>query len=515
MAYIINRYDGTQLVTVEDGTVDQSTNIKLIGKNYNGYGEAQNENMLHMMEHFAGTTAPTKAISGQVWYDVGTSKLKFYTGSSWKNAGGAEVAATEPAGLAEGDLWYSTTANQLFAKTASGEFILVGPQAAGDGTTQMLSLVVVDSTSTNKSIIVGLINDEPAYIISGAEFTLNATQPTSVPSTINTSNFPVIKKGITLVGTNLTTGVSSDGTTGLPVLWGTASDALSIAGVNTDAIMQINGSREIILNENADGGATVVAVRLNDNGMTVGNSNDLQVKVVSGTIGYIGNTQGNEIQFAAARTPGVATTIASIKNVDATNAGFIPATNSLYNLGTSALKWATVHADTFSGVATEAGLLTVSGTGRAAATGATANTIAARDSSGNLTAVVFNGTATKARYADLAEKYSTAEELAPGTAVAVCSHPDHEVEPAKASDFCIGVVSTDPAIMMNSEADGQYIALKGRVPVRVKGAVKKGQAVYAMADGVSTTIATSALVGIALESNNAEDEKLVECVLKV
>jgi hypothetical protein len=75
-------------------------------------------------------------------------------------------------------------------------------------------------------------------------------------------------------------------------------------------------------------------------------------------------------------------------------------------------------------------------------------------------------------------------------------------------------VSTDPAVMMNSEAEGQYIGLKGRLPVRVKGLVKKGDAVYAMSDGVCTTVATTALVGIALESNSDETEKLIECVLK-
>ena len=69
--------------------------------------------------------------------------------------------------------------------------------------------------------------------------------------------------------------------------------------------------------------------------------------------------------------------------------------------------------------------------------------------------------------------------------------------------------------MMNSEADGQYIGLKGRLPVRVKGAVNKGDEYMQWADGVCTTIATTALVGIALESNSDEGEKLVECVLKV
>jgi hypothetical protein len=68
--------------------------------------------------------------------------------------------------------------------------------------------------------------------------------------------------------------------------------------------------------------------------------------------------------------------------------------------------------------------------------------------------------------------------------------------------------------MMNSEAEGQYIGLKGRLPVRVKGAVKKGQGVYAWEDGVCTTVQTTAFIGVALESNEAEEEKLVECVLK-
>jgi hypothetical protein len=67
---------------------------------------------------------------------------------------------------------------------------------------------------------------------------------------------------------------------------------------------------------------------------------------------------------------------------------------------------------------------------------------------------------------------------------------------------------------MNSEAEGQAIALKGRVPVRITGAVRKGQPVYAWENGVCSTIATTALIGVALESNSNEGEKLVECVLK-
>lgn len=526
MAYIVNRFNGSQLVAVEDGTVDTTTDIRLIGKNYNGFGEAQNENFIHLLEHFAGTTAPTKAISGQVWFDAGTNKLKFYTGAAWKNAGGAEVATTAPAGLNEGDLWWSTTTNQLYGKTGDGEFILVGPQAAGDGTTQMLSVTVLDAGSVEKDVIIALINDNPIYVISGAEFTLNTVQPDGVP---DMSGFTLIKKGITLLNTNSTTGVTaSAGATGEPVIWGTASDALKLNGTSADSFLRINGSREIILNENSDGGATVVKARFNDNGFTLGNSNDLEVKITSGTIGNILNNVGNEIKLGASRSGGGATEICSVKNVDATNAGIIPSTTSLYNLGTSALKWSQVHADSFVGNASTATQLFLDGTPRTAvATAASAalynNTIAARTSSGNLKANLFEGTATSARYADLAEKYTVDEQHPVGTVMAVSSvrsvegkDVSPEVRPAKASDMAIGVISEKPAYLMNADLEnGQAVALKGRVPVRVKEPVSKGQPVYAWEDGVASTTATRALVGIALETNTNPEEKLVECVLKV
>ena len=69
MAYTINRYNNAQLTVVEDGTIDQTTDIKLVGKNYAGYGEIQNENMVFLLENFAGTSAPPRALSGQVWFD--------------------------------------------------------------------------------------------------------------------------------------------------------------------------------------------------------------------------------------------------------------------------------------------------------------------------------------------------------------------------------------------------------------------------------------------------------------
>ena len=74
------------------------------------------------------------------------------------------------------------------------------------------------------------------------------------------------------------------------------------------------------------------------------------------------------------------------------------------------------------------------------------------------------------------------------------------------------VVNNDTA---DSEADGQALALVGRVPVRVVGNVTKGQPVFATNNGTASTNGQGPIVGIALETNSDLSEKNVECLLKV
>ena len=63
-------------IVVNDGTIDTSTSIGLIGKNYTRFGEILNENMLHLLEHFANASAPSNPTEGQLWYDTTNSQLK-------------------------------------------------------------------------------------------------------------------------------------------------------------------------------------------------------------------------------------------------------------------------------------------------------------------------------------------------------------------------------------------------------------------------------------------------------
>jgi hypothetical protein len=124
------------------------------------------------------------------------------------------------------------------------------------------------------------------------------------------------------------------------------------------------------------------------------------------------------------------------------------------------------------------------------------------------------GTATSARYADLAEKYTTDQEYEPGTVLAVATAGDAESTATwQTGQRVLGVVSTNPAFLMNDEADGQAIALRGRVPVKVVGPIRKGQPLICNQDGKGIYGDTCNSFAIALESNPEAGVKLVECVI--
>lgn len=87
----------------------------------------------------------------------------------------------------------------------------------------------------------------------------------------------------------------------------------------------------------------------------------------------------------------------------------------------------------------------------------------------------FHGTATKALYADLAEKYLADNEYEEGIVVAVGGSKEITIANQSNKHSIIGVISTNPGFILNSELDGgSLVALKGRVPVRVIGEVQKG-----------------------------------------
>jgi hypothetical protein len=94
---------------------------------------------------------------------------------------------------------------------------------------------------------------------------------------------------------------------------------------------------------------------------------------------------------------------------------------------------------------------------------------------------------------------------------------EQEITACTFASRAVGAISGNPAYMMNSGLEGGvYVALKGRVPVKVTGRVKKGDRMIAADGGVAVVgiLHTYADVfAIALETNDNTDIKLVECLI--
>jgi hypothetical protein len=145
-----------------------------------------------------------------------------------------------------------------------------------------------------------------------------------------------------------------------------------------------------------------------------------------------------------------------------------------------------------------------------------ASTTVLRDANSSIFANVFNGVATTARYADLAEKYTTDRDYPVGTVLVVNTGDESEcTQSHELGGVTVGVVSEHPAYLMNAEAPGQAVALRGRVPVRIRGSIKKGDTVVSYTDGTGTL--GNGLVfrpfAVALETSQDDNEKLIECVI--
>jgi hypothetical protein len=155
-----------------------------------------------------------------------------------------------------------------------------------------------------------------------------------------------------------------------------------------------------------------------------------------------------------------------------------------------------------------------------ATTAATANKVVARDGAGNVAANYFVGTATAAQYADLAEKYEADADYEPGTVLVIGGEKEVTVTDEAGSYKVVGVVSTDPAYLMNSQANGVAVALRGRVPCKVIGNVNKGDVLiasdtpgHAMVGASAHTLSPLQIVGRALETKTDAQPGIIEIIV--
>ena len=451
MAYTVNKTNSSaspNQYTVQDGVVNTQTDLSFIGKGYAGYGESIAENFLHLLENFSNTSAPSKPIAGQLWWDSTNQKLQVYNGTAFQTAGGsAPYQSDAPSNLAAGDIWIDSDTGQMYFYNGTAS-VLVGPPSATGTTSGFTFDTILDSSDSSQNI-TKLFNDGNLIaIISEDEFTPK----------VSISGFATIKKGITL-----STAISGN------KFQGTATDADALGGVAAANYLRSND------NDTTSGTISIA----NDGGLIVGTDSDMTLTVDSSG-GIIANTVVNTDITFKVNDGGSTTTVMTIDGSE-----------SRVGIGTTTPSTKLEISGTTTSTAF-AGPLTGNVTGNVSSPGA--NTMGTLVLSDQLTTQeivpdtdvtydigttlkkynVVYARATSAQYADLAEVYETDAEYEVGTVVVFGGDKEVTISTEGNDRRVAGVISDKPAYLMNSDSDGQAVALLGKVPCKVVGHISKG-----------------------------------------
>ena len=292
MAYTINLTDGTVFATIADGTINTSSSMTLIGKNYAGYGDFLDTNFIHLLENGSNTTPPGAPLTGQLWWDSANSLLKVYNGTLFKTISAATASASAPSSNSTGDLWYDTVNAQLNVWTGTA-WLLIGPQfTAGTGTTGAIVATITDNTAVSHVVIELYVQDSIVGIISkDAAFTPAVTIP----------GFSTVRPGITLATT-----VGSQ----VPLFQGIATTAQTLVGYNANSFMRTDA------NTSTSGTLSV----LNNTGLAVGVNSDFRTSVNGTNVTLANQTSGGNLSFSV-NIGGTLTTAMTINGANGTISG--------------------------------------------------------------------------------------------------------------------------------------------------------------------------------------------------
>jgi hypothetical protein len=359
MPYILKKTNGTTLTTVQDASVDNSTGLTFVGRNYSGYGQPVEENFVKLLENFANISAPGKPVQGQLWFNNAPNSRRLlvsYDGTNFRDVANVPYSTSAPKNATTGDLWWDSLNSQIKVYDSVTDTWTASQPNGGAGSAWDFGRIL-DSNLVERNSIKAILAGVPVLNISNYNYTPDVSA--------NLPQFPVMKKGMVLSGADPVTGVSATSTSTGYMLWGTSADALK--------------AQTIDISENTNTGTYFLT--------------------------FATGTSGTQTLYARS------------------NISYNPTTD------------------------------------------------------------VLNVTAASALYADIAERYEADAVYEPGTVLMLGGEKEVTLARGHATTAVAGIVSTKPAYMLNSEAGSDethpFIALKGRVPCKICGPVKKGDLLVA------------------------------------
>jgi hypothetical protein len=367
MAYTINLTDGTVFATITDGTINTSSSMTLVGKNYAGYGEFLDENFIHLLESGSNTTAPAAPLTGQLWWDKTNNLLKVYNGSIFKTISAATASASAPASNVIGDLWYDTVNQQLKVWTGAA-FLVVGPgYSTAQGTSGAIPETILNNVGATRYITSLYVNNvRVAIVYDGASFT---------PEAALLAAFPTIFPGITL-SASVSSAVFAGTATNAALLDNLDSSDFMRATANTatNGRLQVNNANGIFI-----GTSNVVNISQSTNDGIIDNpvnTGNLIIRTnVSGTTYTVATALGANGTFAIANAATVGTTLSVTGNITGANintGGLVSVTGNviggnLVTLGLANIANASITGNVDGGNLRTTGLVSATGNVTAAA----------------------------------------------------------------------------------------------------------------------------------------------------
>jgi hypothetical protein len=197
MVYTVDFTDGTKTaITVVNNGVDTTTNIGLVGRGYTNYGEIVAESLLHMLEHFASGSAPSKPVEGQIWYDSANNQLMYFddtvaNSGNWKPICSMTVQNDAPTTVGErdGHFWLDNDSGILYIYY-NGEWVPIN-DVGGD--TRVVARTRYDTDDVLHRTIEVIVNNQ---IVSISASDTPVWQPQN-----SGPNTEYLEDGVTLLNT--------------------------------------------------------------------------------------------------------------------------------------------------------------------------------------------------------------------------------------------------------------------------------------------------------------------------
>ena len=479
-------------------------------------------NSFERLQVYVGTTAPASARDGDLFYDTDDKQLQIRSSSSWTNASipganGTELAfvkvtsttdltSTNDAGTKTVSVLFirdpalptaTLTAGNIVAVFAQETFHFLTTEPTGQGQQTLVTAVFgatdtdsnlannskvtrgmnvntafTDATVNNASDSTRLGGQLPAYYLDHTNFTNTAAAPFVA---LNANTIPDTDNSYT-VGSAAAKFANIHSTTFTGALTGNATTSTSTTQLNGQLATYYTNATNLASGTVPSGRLSgSYTINIAGNADTATNATQIGGTSLGGLVTTAGNQSiaGNKTFSNNVTITGDLTINGTTTTVDTTNLAVEDAMIQLASGNSSA-------SATYIGMqaergATDAYFVWEESSDRWRAT-TSANGVAHSDA--NMQCAILYGQATSAQYADMAERYHADETINPGTVVQLGGVNEITTANGFCSTSVFGVISTQPAYRMNSDAGTSnthpYVTLTGRAPVKVIGKVNKG-----------------------------------------